>query len=359
MRSLIFVAVFLASTTAIAGVPTRMPVQGYLTDTNGTVVDASVQIQFQIYATATGGTALYSENQAVTVDDGNLTVYLGSNVPLDMSLFRGGTAYLGITLQGEAEMSPRLELATVPFAAVAQYAEETASVPTGAVMMFDLDTCPAGWTALDAARGRAIVGVPAGGTRGGTVGTALSDVEDRAHSHSVGPFSTTTSSAGNHVHNVPLSFSTNQSTLDLTHVHTVDPPPHQHRWASYFIDPTSLNSVFHTYAANDGSTTGAITLQDWDNGMDSAGAGYYPVAAPAAAATGSTSFYYTQTTDMGSMTSSTANPPSTHAHQVSSNATAQLGGTHMHDVAIAASASGGATTGAVMPYLQLLICRKN
>ena len=55
-----------------------------------------------------------------------------------------------------------------------------AGVPSGAVSFFNLDTCPTGWTALTEAQGRYLVGLPSGGTRAATVGTALSNTENRA-----------------------------------------------------------------------------------------------------------------------------------------------------------------------------------
>ncbi|MDP3764880.1 MAG: hypothetical protein Q8R04_00050 [Nanoarchaeota archaeon] len=61
-------------------------------------------------------------------------------------------------------------------------------VPSGAVMFFNLPSCPSGWTELTSARGRYIVGLQSGGSLGGTVGTALSGQENRPageHSHSV------------------------------------------------------------------------------------------------------------------------------------------------------------------------------
>jgi hypothetical protein len=63
-----------------------------------------------------------------------------------------------------------------------------AVAPAGAVMYFDLPACPAGWTSFDAAGGRYLVGLPAGGTAGAAVGTALSDQENRPtgqHTHGV------------------------------------------------------------------------------------------------------------------------------------------------------------------------------
>jgi hypothetical protein len=63
-----------------------------------------------------------------------------------------------------------------------------AVAPAGAVMFFDLPACPAGWSDFDAARGRYLVGLPTGGVAGATVGTALSDQENRPtgqHTHAV------------------------------------------------------------------------------------------------------------------------------------------------------------------------------
>lgn len=63
-----------------------------------------------------------------------------------------------------------------------------ASAPAGQVSFFNLGSCPSGWTELTTARGRYLVGKVAGGTLGGTVGTALSNLGNRAvglHTHGV------------------------------------------------------------------------------------------------------------------------------------------------------------------------------
>ncbi|MFC1609734.1 collagen-like protein [Myxococcota bacterium] len=59
-------------------------------------------------------------------------------------------------------------------------------VPSGAVMFFNLATCPSNWTEVTAARGRYLVGLNTGGNLAATVGTALADRANRsagAHSH--------------------------------------------------------------------------------------------------------------------------------------------------------------------------------
>lgn len=67
-------------------------------------------------------------------------------------------------------------------------AGQDATVPTGAVTFFNLAACPSGWTELTTARGRYLVGLPPGGTLGGTAGNRLVNLEDRPvgqHSHGV------------------------------------------------------------------------------------------------------------------------------------------------------------------------------
>jgi hypothetical protein len=61
-------------------------------------------------------------------------------------------------------------------------------IPSGAVMTFNLVACPSGWSELVAARGRYMVGLPSGGTLAATVGTALTNTENRPvgqHTHGV------------------------------------------------------------------------------------------------------------------------------------------------------------------------------
>ncbi|MBS0590941.1 MAG: hypothetical protein JSR65_09935 [Proteobacteria bacterium] len=63
-----------------------------------------------------------------------------------------------------------------------------ANTPAGAVMYFNLAACPQGWAELVAARGRYLVGLPAGGTLAQAVGTAMTDGENRPvgqHAHTI------------------------------------------------------------------------------------------------------------------------------------------------------------------------------
>ncbi len=71
-------------------------------------------------------------------------------------------------------------------------------VPSRLIAFWTFSTPPAGWVEYAAARGRFIVGVPSGGTIAGTVGTALTNLQDKTHTHT-GPSHTHTGPS--HTHN--------------------------------------------------------------------------------------------------------------------------------------------------------------
>lgn len=59
-------------------------------------------------------------------------------------------------------------------------------VPTNGIAFFDRTTatgCPAGWAELTTARGFYLTGLTNGGTKATTVGPALTDQENRTHTH--------------------------------------------------------------------------------------------------------------------------------------------------------------------------------
>lgn len=87
---------------------------------------------------------------------------------------------------------PELEVVTI--------AAPTTLVPAGAVVAFDLPSCPAGWNAYTPALGRYLV---AGSAPGVLVGAALANGENRmagGHSHNVAPPVRYTTSVGDHAH---------------------------------------------------------------------------------------------------------------------------------------------------------------
>ena len=75
-----------------------------------------------------------------------------------------------------------------------------ACIPPRAVMSFDLASCPSGWSEYTNANGRAVVGLQPGGTLGSTIGSPLTNLESRTHSHAVDPDPAPTSQEGEHSH---------------------------------------------------------------------------------------------------------------------------------------------------------------
>ncbi len=114
--ALTIASLLLLPALASAEVPAEIPIQAYLTDDTGVPVDGTVTIGFSIYDAATGGTELHFEEHTVDAEAGALTAYL---VP-ELAIFEEQTElYIGISVDSGEEMSPRLKLATVPYAAVA------------------------------------------------------------------------------------------------------------------------------------------------------------------------------------------------------------------------------------------------
>jgi len=233
-------------------------------------------------------------------------------------------------------------------------------------MAFDRATCPAGWSIVSNAQGRTIVGLTPGGTLQGTLGAALANLEDRAHSHSVDPAAVTSSAAGSHSHTVDPS-AVMSSAVDLPHTHTVDPaafslPAHRHAWANF--NSTSL--VWGTYQANGSS----LALVTWDDGIGNTGAGNYPLE-HSPANTGSNVYYTSSPVDTAGAsaaisvdvpitTSATPNSSMNHAHSVNVAETpSSTSGEHSHALDVAATTSSSAATSSIIPYLQLLYCKKD
>ena len=94
--------------------------------------------------------------------------------------------------QGQAGGLPavqaRVQALEQQVAALKAALEQVDTTPAGAVMFFNLSSCPGGWSELASAQGRYLVGLTTGGELAKEVGTALADQEDRPvgrHGHGV------------------------------------------------------------------------------------------------------------------------------------------------------------------------------
>ena len=144
MRAAVILCVALAlavAVTSTADVSDKMSYQGVLRDSGGDVVaDGTYDIVFSIYNVATGGDPLWQETQSVSVAGGIMNVLLGSVMPLGTLDF-DEPYWLGIDVEGFGEMSPRVELATVPYAARAVHVD---NAPADSDWVIDGDNMYAG-----------------------------------------------------------------------------------------------------------------------------------------------------------------------------------------------------------------------
>lgn len=126
-----------------------IPYQGRLADASGNPLTNTYPMIFRLYSGGTGGVPLWEENwsgpNSVQVSDGLFSVMLGSLIPIPESIVTTtDTLWLGITVGTDDEMSPRIQIGTVPYSHLAQ------SVPDGSI------------TAAKLAEGAVPPGVPVG-----------------------------------------------------------------------------------------------------------------------------------------------------------------------------------------------------
>ena len=129
----IFIVVLISLTIgAMASVPGVINYQGRLMQPSGVpVADGVYSMQFAIYDTPSGGTALWSEtNSSVQVKGGIFSVLLGSATNLPANIFDSPGRFFGVKVGNDPEMTPRQQMATVPFAV---RAERAGTVDDGAV----------------------------------------------------------------------------------------------------------------------------------------------------------------------------------------------------------------------------------
>lgn len=115
-----------------AQVPEEINFQGYLTDSGGNPLNGDYSMQFSLYDVDTGGIALWSETQPVTVVDGIYNIALGSSSPLSSDLF-GGPRYLGVQIGADSEMTPRQVVSSVAYSLYADTASMAYTLADGGI----------------------------------------------------------------------------------------------------------------------------------------------------------------------------------------------------------------------------------
>ena len=104
-----------------------IPYQGTLTDKGGDPVNGTVTMTFRLYASPTGGTALWEETQSIEVNNGLFNAFLGSLTPISESTWEQPDLYLGVQIGSDNEMAPRELVSGLPVV------EMALTVPDGSI----------------------------------------------------------------------------------------------------------------------------------------------------------------------------------------------------------------------------------
>jgi hypothetical protein len=127
-------ALILFATPVLAQVPQDMTYTGRLVDNLGDPLAGPVNLALQIFDAETAGTELYSEEHLGTALDatGGFSVQLGLGTspsgPFDANLFSGVDRWLEVVVDGET-LTPRQKIGSVPWALIAQQANEVVRDP--------------------------------------------------------------------------------------------------------------------------------------------------------------------------------------------------------------------------------------
>ncbi len=112
MLAFIIAVLFCISATSSSAVPSLINFQGVLKDSDGKAVAGSKSIVFDIYTKESGGSAVWSVTEVVSLDSKGLY-----SVMLDVSELDFDVQYwLGVDVAGDGEMTPRYKLACTGYA---------------------------------------------------------------------------------------------------------------------------------------------------------------------------------------------------------------------------------------------------
>jgi hypothetical protein len=137
--------IFLVSGVA-AQAPNSLVYQGRLTTNTGTPITAATNVTFAIYSASTGGSPLWTSGSVSVTPDAN-GVFTAELLAISAGVFDGTKRYIGITIAGDAEMTPRQLLTSAPYAynagAIADNAVTSTKIADGAITNADVNASAA------------------------------------------------------------------------------------------------------------------------------------------------------------------------------------------------------------------------
>jgi len=114
--------------------------QGVLADSTGAALDGAYDLTFRLYEDSLSSTESWTEEHTgVDVQSGLFNVVLGYETPLVADEFVDGGQWLGIEVDGQGELRPRLRITSVPYALHATVADTALAIPGGVLDGHSLD----------------------------------------------------------------------------------------------------------------------------------------------------------------------------------------------------------------------------
>jgi hypothetical protein len=128
IRTLIAASLLLGTAAASAQAPPIIPLQGYVTDSEGAALSGPASVDVSFHDAAVDGETLFEESLVVVVVDGFFSAEVGLTEVLDLALFRDNSeVWVEVAIDGDV-LEPRLAFGTVPYAAWADHAGDAATV---------------------------------------------------------------------------------------------------------------------------------------------------------------------------------------------------------------------------------------
>lgn len=128
-----FLWIMIFSPTLHAGSRDHLFQQGVVFDATGKAVEGDLNVTFRLYDTATGGSPLWEETQTVNFQKGIFEAELGSLEVFQNNLFDNESLFLGMQVEGDRELAPRLTLFSVPWSQQAEVAVTALSLANNIV----------------------------------------------------------------------------------------------------------------------------------------------------------------------------------------------------------------------------------
>lgn len=116
LTTIVFLLIALGvAANAQSGIPRQISYQGVIYDSTGIpACDSSYSVDFALYSVNMGGAPIWSERHIVQTRSGMFSVVLGNMAPLNISFNQ--RMWLGLSVNGRVEMTPRTFLTAVPYA---------------------------------------------------------------------------------------------------------------------------------------------------------------------------------------------------------------------------------------------------